>query len=990
MKPNFALGLTEDGVTLWHRDATGWLRVGAVALDTPDMDARMRDMSRIASAIAPQGVTTKLVIPDDQILYCELPVSGRTAEAQATEIRGQLAGRTPYPVEELVFDWTTDGSTAKAVVVARETIVEAEDFAAQHGLNPIAAVAAAQKGRSATEPFFGPTRGARKIVPDIARIERDASPLVEAGHVTLPDPEPVAPKTATPEKPPTKPDAPASASPDAAQTKETPPKSEPKAKPTNEQTATKPTDSDKQAASAPPEEGLKSQPSAQPSKAEQKAATDRKKDADSQAAADRKQALFARLNAAKPTSAAQTDGTVDAKSKFAQLLAAKRSEATAVTAPEQSASSPSTDTVSFRSRRGNTEFDAAAAQKAAQASGVTSRLREKAFGAKSALSSAFGLGAIKAATAAKSGTAETPPASKSVEPVSQVPPAAKTAKPEEKPAKKAPVPAAAAAKPETKAKSADKPQAQPPRKDPIETLQAHGAQSRNRDSEAERLTIFGARSNQDMQPSGTSRAMLVLGGVGLLLVAAAIWAAYFFTTQPSDVQVAEEPTQSVAVEPEITEPVEPDLGLDDIEASLGVEDAAQQAPLDSADIPTILEDNVAQAPAEQAPTETPMGTEEMQAGRIAGLRSVALLAPQEATSLPATPSAPAPFGSEPLAPLRSEIEQAAAPQAAEPIIEDEPTSEAPIAEAPADVLPALPEGEELLEIAVAEGTPPSVPPARPEGLAPELETPAEEAPAAAPQAVIEQAPEPSAIDPLDESQLEITVTSGPPSATPPARPEGLAPEQALPTETAPEDAAPPLSPDATQSDEEATAGSEEAALDAPALGGISLTALRPAARPEALVTDPPETKEAQTASFADATDLAVAASLRPGSRPSQFSAIVQRTLRSAQPEPTPTQPQQSEPVQTARAAVPDAPAIPTSASVAREATQARAINLRQINLLGVMGTSSSRRALVRLSNGRVVTVRVGEALDGGQVTAIGDDELRYTRRGRNVVLRIAS
>jgi len=55
-----------------------------------------------------------------------------------------------------------------------------------------------------------------------------------------------------------------------------------------------------------------------------------------------------------------------------------------------------------------------------------------------------------------------------------------------------------------------------------------------------------------------------------------------------------------------------------------------------------------------------------------------------------------------------------------------------------------------------------------------------------------------------------------------------------------------------------------------------------------------------------------------------------------------------------------------------------------------MGTPSARRALVRLDNGRVVTVQVGERLDGGQVTAIGESELRYNKRGRDLVLRIAS
>ena len=54
----------------------------------------------------------------------------------------------------------------------------------------------------------------------------------------------------------------------------------------------------------------------------------------------------------------------------------------------------------------------------------------------------------------------------------------------------------------------------------------------------------------------------------------------------------------------------------------------------------------------------------------------------------------------------------------------------------------------------------------------------------------------------------------------------------------------------------------------------------------------------------------------------------------------------------------------------------------------IFGTPNDRRALVRLSSGRVVRVQVGDRLDGGQVTAIGDNELRYSHNGRNEVLQI--
>jgi Tfp pilus assembly protein PilP len=65
-----------------------------------------------------------------------------------------------------------------------------------------------------------------------------------------------------------------------------------------------------------------------------------------------------------------------------------------------------------------------------------------------------------------------------------------------------------------------------------------------------------------------------------------------------------------------------------------------------------------------------------------------------------------------------------------------------------------------------------------------------------------------------------------------------------------------------------------------------------------------------------------------------------------------------------------------------------AINLRQVNLIGVYGKPSSRRALIRLSNGRYQKVSVGDRINGGRVSAIGNSELRYTKGGRNVVLQM--
>ncbi|TCL10053.1 hypothetical protein BXY66_2121 [Shimia isoporae] len=157
------------------------------------------------------------------------------------------------------------------------------------------------------------------------------------------------------------------------------------------------------------------------------------------------------------------------------------------------------------------------------------------------------------------------------------------------------------------------------------------------------------------------------------------------------------------------------------------------------------------------------------------------------------------------------------------------------------------------------------------------------------------------------------------------------------------------------------------------LGGLTreeLAQKRPKLRPE----------NVKTAAEADTTPTseAVTASLRPRVRPSNIAQLAQRANPTATEE--------------VAAAVPASatltPSIPTTASVARQATIQNAINLKKINLIGVYGTSTNRRALVRLSSGRYKMVRVGERIDGGKVAAIGDSELRYVKSGKNITLKM--
>ncbi len=245
------------------------------------------------------------------------------------------------------------------------------------------------------------------------------------------------------------------------------------------------------------------------------------------------------------------------------------------------------------------------------------------------------------------------------------------------------------------------------------------------------------------------------------------------------------------------------------------------------------------------------------------------------------------------------------------------------------------------------------------------------------------------------AEVAVPVIEGPPPVIPPLRPETVA-------EAAETEAATPggVSLGGLQ---DGTASAETVADLAPPPGAI-----RPQPRPALpAAADTTDAVEAALGGIALATPdpratgsaLAVASSLRPTSRPNNFDRVVaavrNRQQPAAAPELTPgaiaaapaPAPQPQPQVQ---AAAPVAPQNyePVPGGVARAATQDSVIRLREINLIGVFGQPSARRALVRMGNGQLIRVQVGSELDGGQVTAIGENALNYVKRGTTYALQI--
>jgi len=448
----------------------------------------------------------------------------------------------------------------------------------------------------------------------------------------------------------------------------------------------------------------------------------------------------------------------------------------------------------------------------------------------------------------------------------------------------------------------------------------------------------------------------------------------------------------------------------------GGEEVAAEDPLDAPDAPIAI--TAPPAIGELATVEAPPGSLLDEAGAPADAPAAdpaaeADVVSEDEAAADGIDIAAAPE-TEPEPPAAPPAEQDAAPAAADVADMADMAEVAPLPPLPLDALPSL----EDTEAAYAEYGIWQRPPDRPD-LAPidslsDLGLSAVDRDVAALDAISLPLPR------LDPSETLRRIPSPPPFGTSPARtaaglvaatPEGvITPDGVLVTAGTPPVQAIPRPREAVLPARTPTFSIEDAILGTfrpePRPGDLGLAAPQEAQpgqppitraslspQPRALPSSPsaPSTAEqASAASLFPQQDAAVptdsadspnglARSLVPAARPGDMDAIIANAVQPERQEAAPV-------IETA--AVAPGPSIPSNADVARAATQSNQMRLREVNLIGVTGTASDRRALVRLPSGRFVRVGVGDRLNGGRVAAIGASTLQYVRSGRTVTLDI--
>ncbi|UMA65832.1 hypothetical protein LVO79_05035 [Roseivivax marinus] len=1045
MTPDFALNLSFEGIALLQRGPNGWTQIGEAQLDG-DLDADMTRLRAAAEALSPDGTVVKLVIPAEQIKFLDRPDPGE-ANARATEAHAAVDGATPYAMNELVYDFTIKKDRLFIAVVARETLEEAEAFALAHGFRPACAVALPKPRKFKGEPFFGalpswtgpqPERDARPIRL-VSADEANASATAAAAPAAIasphgsgaapaqgaPAPEPSTPPKAEPAPEPAAAPAPAKTAPSSPETPR--PTAEAEAK----QVATKPVAPEAQepvtresgttedAASLPlfSVERTTATESATPAvtKSETAPPTPEAKPATSEpASAAAKEPQKAAPAVAAPSGTAREAKTGSAKPSAETPSTPKRQPAPPAVGAT-SASATSTASAAQRPEARETTPDSAPTGSKPEPSTATStapgdptphpglKVHDEPAAPDTGSDSAAHTsapaetsptgGATDAGTTATSAEAKAAPADAGTGPASPAPPVApatptfssvRAAREAEAPAGaprvgpaqesgtlNRPIPARpnpdevqarlrslAASRPDDRAPespatppkpaaatgapapdlaaSLDRPAAseapatdtqgtEPNRIASLRPGRNKVAKTKVPRDEAQSMTVFGARSDaQNVGGKPRFLGLMLTAALLIFLAGVAAWASVFLDDGIARLFRTAE-SSAVAT---ATGPAVEEPVAENTDAAADTQVAALDTETDASEGPAAFSE----------PTITP---EQLDANAAeANYAATGIWARAPEAPLPLEPG---PQGTEDVYLLSLDNTVSGSDAIALPSLDTaraDATLPAPMSPAPADtvfdldargLVNATPEGAINPDrIRIFAGLPPAVPPNRTEAL-----------------------PDGAAAVPTTIEEVETLRRLG--STRPNDRPVTLIED----TERA-------------------------------AFNGVSrteLASLRPLVRPESAQVAAEEAAAAEEGSdengIAEATAQAIAASRKPITRPRNFASIVEDT-RAAQAEAAPQQ------VAAAAQVAPQtvSPSAPSNRSVSQQATVRNALNLRGVNLIGVYGQPSSRRALVRLSNGRYQKVKVGDRIDGGRVAAIGESELRYVKGGRNVTLEM--
>ncbi|MFK5996689.1 MAG: hypothetical protein QM492_01125 [Rhodobacterales bacterium] len=132
----YAIELSNDGVSLWHRLASGgWDLLGKVALGEPDFSEKIAVLKKKYIPKDGSKLVAEVRIPRSEVFISKLNLEGASGDAATSKINRFLEKNTPYKAKDLVIDQITNMATDKTCLAAitKQTLKEASDFVSGYG-----------------------------------------------------------------------------------------------------------------------------------------------------------------------------------------------------------------------------------------------------------------------------------------------------------------------------------------------------------------------------------------------------------------------------------------------------------------------------------------------------------------------------------------------------------------------------------------------------------------------------------------------------------------------------------------------------------------------------------------------------------------------------------------------------------------------------------------------------------------------------------------
>ncbi len=135
----YAVGLSNDRVSLWHRDMDdielSWKLLGEAALNSKSFSDDIEKLKKGQKTNSEGKLIAEIRIPSTEIFVSDIDINGTHADTVTTSINDFLSANTPYAAHDLLFDLENGTGTEKAYIAAitKKTIEEAKGFITGHG-----------------------------------------------------------------------------------------------------------------------------------------------------------------------------------------------------------------------------------------------------------------------------------------------------------------------------------------------------------------------------------------------------------------------------------------------------------------------------------------------------------------------------------------------------------------------------------------------------------------------------------------------------------------------------------------------------------------------------------------------------------------------------------------------------------------------------------------------------------------------------------------